>query len=445
MNSGAPGGIAFEDVSVRYGDRWAVHGVSFSVRPGEVVALAGPNGSGKSSLLLSAAGIIPVAGGTVRILDRRPSAELSAGDRALRLAWMPQEEPPGDNVPLADFVGYGRYARISRWSGPSATDRAAIIAALSQVDLDQAAERGVRELSGGERQRARLARTFAQDTPVVLLDEPTAHLDIGHQLDVLERVRRITRDSARAVVVALHDLNLAARFADRVAVLSHGRLVADGSPSEVLSAELLERVWGVVAEVRRDATTGLPYLLPRLPPATAVPAANLSRPQRIHVVAGGGSGVALVRRLLDEGYDVSLGVLPLFDTDAALAQELQLPMAAEIPFAPISAEALERFDRLVDEAEAVVVAPFPVGPANLPNLERLTSWVARKPIAVVDHPAGVRWDYTGGAAEEARRRLLGDGAVLVQDLEEVVGWLTRRFASGRAASADANELDHRVA
>ncbi len=444
MSGTTPVGLAFEAVDVRYGVRLAVHAVSFAVRPGEVVALAGPNGSGKSSLLRAATGIAPLAGGTVRLSDGRSLEGLRARARALRLAWMPQEEPPGDNVPLRDYVAYGRYAYRSRWAAPSRLDRAAVNAALGEVDLAAEAARGVLELSGGERQRARLARALAQETPVLLLDEPTAHLDIGHQLDVLERIRRFAHGASRAVVVALHDLNLAARFADRIVVLSHGRLVADGAPADVLSAELLERVWGIVAEVRRDGATGLPYLLPRLPPAApATP--SPPRSGRVHVIAGGGSGLALVRRLVDEGYEVSAGVLPLFDSDAELAHEVGVPVAAELPFAPIGTEALARFDRLVDQADAVVVAPFPVGPTNLANLERAATWLGRKPIALLGLPAGRPWDYTGGKAEAERRRLLEGGAVELPDLDGVLAWLGERLPRGGAAAGrapgDRHELD----
>jgi len=418
-----PTGLRFSHVSVAYGARAAVRDVSFSVAPGEVVALAGPNGSGKSSLLRAAVGLAPRTAGVVLVgsseqLPERPR------ERAVRVAWMPQDEPGGENVPLEEYVGYGRYARTPQWSLPSAADRAAVLAAIEAVDLGEFCGRGMAELSGGERQRARLARTLAQEAPVLLLDEPTAHLDIGHQLDVLGRIRRYAAERRLSVVVALHDLNLAARFMDRVAVLSRGRLVAVGRPSEILSPALLEEVWGVLAELRRDARTGEPYLLPRLaPPVGEVRPAGPRR--RVHVVAGGGSGAGLLRTLFEQGFDLSTGVLPLFDTDTECARELSVPAAIELPFAPIGDDALRHLDQLLGAADAIVVAAFPVGPTNVANLVRLRSWVGRRPVALLAQPPGARWDYADGTATAVREELVTLGAVVLPDPAAVVGWLAR--------------------
>jgi iron complex transport system ATP-binding protein len=430
MSESTPPALSIDALTVRYGDRAAVRAVSLAVRAGEVVALAGPNGSGKSTLLRSAVATIPGTEGTVRIAGR-PLGPLSPVERARHVAWMPQEEAAGDNVPLRDYVEYGRYPYLSRWSPSTPLDRDAVAWALAEVDLTGLADRGVLELSGGERQRARLARVLAQDAPVVLLDEPTAHLDVGHQLDVLERVRSYAHARRRAVVLALHDLNLAARFADRVVVLSHGRLRAEGRAGDVLSPELLAEVWGIVAEMRRDAGSGLPYLIPRLPPSPRPSPLADRRPFRVHVVAGGGSGAATLRAAVDQGWQVSAGVLPLFDTDSELTRDLGIPAAFEVPFAPISDEALARLDALLEAADAIVVAPFPVGPSNLANLEHLVGWVGRRPVVLIDAPPGAPWDYAAGRAEAARRRLLTGGAERVADPAEAIRWLER--CSPRAA------------
>lgn len=419
--------LEVEGRTVRYGDRTAVRSVSLGVRAGEVVGLAGPNGSGKSSLIRSIATTVPNASGDVRVRGRSLQG-LTPLERAREVAWMPQEEPPGDNVPLEDYVAYGRYAYGSRWHASAAEDRAAVAAVLREVDLDAFASRGVRELSGGERQRARLARALAQDAPVVLLDEPTAHLDVSHQLDVLEHVRDHARRHGRAVLMAIHDLNLAARFADRVVVLSRGHLRTAGPPQEVLSSDLLAEVWGVTAEMRRDPRSGLPYLIPRLPGAERVPRVPGDRTFRVHVVAGGGSGGTLFRAALDQGWEVSTGVLPLFDSDSELAQELGLLAAVEVPFAPIGPDALVRLDELLERADALVVAAFPVGPSNLANLEHLEGWVRRRPTLLIDPAEGTPWDYTGGRAEAARRRLLTEGAERTTTVEGAIRWLAARLA-----------------
>ncbi|MGA8276192.1 MAG: ABC transporter ATP-binding protein [Thermoplasmata archaeon] len=418
--------LTVEAVTVRYRDQVAVRSVTLSVPRGEVLALAGPNGSGKSTLLRAIAGLEPLAGGSVRILGR-PLRSFSLRERARMVAWMPQEEASGDNVPLLDYVRYGRFAHVPPLAAEREADERAVMAALADADVTTFARRGILELSGGERQRARLARVLAQETPVLLLDEATAHLDVGHQLDLLGRIRKIARRDGRAVIVALHDLNLAARFADRVAVLSHGQLVAEGAPPAILSPELLARVWGIVAVVRRDAATGLPYLIPQLPLGPEPASVHLPRRPKVHVVAGGGTGIPYLRRLVEEGYDVSAGALPLFDSDTEAAEELGVPVAVEIPFAPLGLEARARNRVLLASAGAIVVAPFPVGPSNLANLEDLREFVPRIPIFLIDPPHGTSLEFADGRATEVREELARRGGVRVESVDALVAALAARL------------------
>ena len=405
--------LEVDRLTVALGGRSVLHGVTFAARAGELLALTGPNGSGKTTLLRAALGLVVPEAGDVR-LEGRSTRELSVRERARRVAWMPQEEPPGDNVPLLDYVLYGRHPHLAPFAGETATDRGVAEAALRDAGLWERRASGIREVSGGERQRVLLARAFAQSTPVLFLDEPTAHLDIGHQLEVLERVRRRCRDDGLCAVAALHDLNLAARFADRLVVLSRGRLVAEGRPDAILSEALLREVWGVVADLRRDPRSGLPYLLPRLP---EMPAASGSTGTRtVHVVGGGGAAAEVMRALAEDGYRLTAGALPLFDTDLDVAEQLGIPTATEVPFAPLGDRARDEHRRLLDRAGAIVVAPFAVGPSNLANLEDLLGRPGRTPVFLLETSFLASRDFAGGRAVELRDRLVAEGARPVPDL-----------------------------
>jgi len=405
---------------VRLGGRSVLHRVSLRAEPGELVALAGPNGSGKTTLIRAALGLVPIESGGVELFGA-PTAELTARERARRVAWVPQEEAPRDNVALREYVLYGRYPHLAPFGGETAEDRALADRALADVGLSDRAHEGIRTLSGGERQRLLLGRALAQGSSLLLLDEPTAHLDIGHQLDILERVQRLVRERRVCAVAALHDLNLAARYADRLAVLSRGRLVADGPPGEVLDAALLREVWGVEAVLKRDPHSGQPYLLPR----RTLDAARLARPLPggrgpVHVVGGGGAASPLLRRLVDDGWTVTTGALPLLDSDTETADELGVPFVAEIPFATLSDDVRERHRRLLDAAALVVVAPFAVGPTNLANLEDLMGRPARGPVILVDDGGIARRDFTGGRASALWSRLEAEGAERVRDVEAAI-------------------------
>ncbi|MCI4364385.1 MAG: ABC transporter ATP-binding protein, partial [Thermoplasmata archaeon] len=367
MSASVP--LEVEELSVRFGLRRALSRVSLTAGAGELVALAGPNGSGKSTLLRACLGLLAPSEGRIRLFGT-DGARLSIRERARRVAWVPQEEAPRDNVRLIDYVLFGRFAHLPPFAGESEADRSTANRALAEAGLADRRDSGVLELSGGERQRLLLARALAQETPLLLLDEPTAHLDIGHQLDLFERVRLQVRERGLCAVAAMHDLNLAARFADRIVVLSHGQVVSDGPPEAVLSVPLLREVWGVETELRRDPNTHRPYLLPLRSVAPGVLAGRADRRLGpVHVVGGGGSASPILRRLVEEGFHVTAGALPLLDSDAETADELGIPYSAEVPFAPIGEVAQARTRELLGPARAVVIAPVPTGPGNLVNLE----------------------------------------------------------------------------
>jgi iron complex transport system ATP-binding protein len=414
----APLPLRFAGVSAGYGSRPALRDLDLEVRPGEFVALAGPNGSGKTTLLRVVLGFVSPTAGRVELFGD-PVESLTVLQRARRVAWLPQEESPRDDVRLLDYVLYGRYAFHGSLERDSCEDYALARSILAQVGLADRAEDGILSISGGERQRAVLARALAQTTPLLLLDEPTSHLDIGHQLDLLARVRDLAHRQSVTVVAAMHDLNLAARFADRIVVLSRGRRVADGPPAEVLSEELLARVWGVVADLRREPRTGMPYLIPHRLAVTASGPGPGSGFGPVHLVGGGGAAAPFLRALADDGYALTVGALHLLDSDAEVAEALVVAGPIEAPFAPLSPEVRERHRSLLTGARAIVVTPFAVGPSNLANLEDLLPFASRTPILLVTMPPIVGRDFTGGRATAVFAQLRTSGARDVTGVEDV--------------------------
>jgi iron complex transport system ATP-binding protein len=233
-----------EGVSYRYPGSGAdvLHGIDLEVRPGEVVAVIGPNGSGKSTLLRLLLGSRRPDRGRA-LLFGRPAAEWDPAERARRVAALPQHEEPAFPITVGELVAMGRYPWLGRWNRPGPRDRAAVAAALERCRVTELAGREFTTLSGGERQRARLARALAQEPAGLALDEPTAALDLAHEMELWRRLREEAA-AGRAVLLATHHLNRAARFADRLVLLDRGRAVAAGPPAEVLVAPVLESVWG---------------------------------------------------------------------------------------------------------------------------------------------------------------------------------------------------------
>ncbi|MGK5547625.1 heme ABC transporter ATP-binding protein [Streptomyces sp. URMC 127] len=251
-------GAEARSLRVRLGGRAVLDGVDLGVAAGEVLALVGPNGAGKSTLLAALAHDLPAASGEVRI-DGEPAASWSAAELALRRAVLPQSSELSFPFPVEDVVRMGR----APWAGTPAEgeDDAAVREAMAAAEVSGFASRPFAALSGGERARVALARVLAQRTPLLLLDEPTAALDLRHQELVL-RVCRERAAAGAAVVVVLHDLGLAGAYADRVAVLHGGRVAAEGPPARVLEAELLTRVYLQPVEVIDHPRTGEPLVIP---------------------------------------------------------------------------------------------------------------------------------------------------------------------------------------
>ena len=242
------------DLRVRLGGAPVLDGVSLRVEEGEKVALLGPNGSGKTTLLRVLAGIAPPTSGraTLRGRDLR---EIPDGRRAQMLAFLAQEEHTDLPFTARDVLLLARGVGLSDWRPYRRADHEAVEALAQQWELTGLLDRTLQDMSGGERKRVLLARTFAQGTPVVILDEPTNHLDLRHQHEVAARVA----DSGRTALMALHDLDVAAAYCERVVLMSRGRVVADGAPAEVLTARAVEEVYGVSA--RRADVDGRVRLL----------------------------------------------------------------------------------------------------------------------------------------------------------------------------------------
>ncbi len=256
--------LKIEGLSVAYGSRRVLHNISLQVQSGEVLALIGPNGAGKSSLVRAVSGVIPVEGGTVRT-NGHDLLALSPMQRARSLAVVPQAASLPPAFTVWETVLLGRTPYLNFLGQVSARDEEIVRQALAKVDALDLAGRRVGELSGGEQQRTLLARALAQSTPILLLDEPTAHLDLQHQISLMELVQSLAHTEQLAVLIALHDLNLAARYADRVALLVEQAIEAVGTPAEVMTAKVISAAYGLPVRVFPHPLADVPLVLPEDP------------------------------------------------------------------------------------------------------------------------------------------------------------------------------------
>jgi iron complex transport system ATP-binding protein len=248
-------------LSLGYDGRTVVENLSLDVPDGRITSIIGPNGCGKSTLLRGLGRLLRPMAGTVT-LDGVPLARLSTRRTAQLLSVLPQAHTAPEGLTVADLVSRGRHPRQRWYQQFSGADEHAVHRALEATGIAEFADTPVDELSGGQAQRVWISMTLVQDTDILLLDEPTTYLDLAHQVEVLELVHRLNRDLGRTVVMVLHDISLAARFSDHIVAMRDGRILAQGSPGEVVTEHLLEKAFGLRARIVPEPVTGRPHVIP---------------------------------------------------------------------------------------------------------------------------------------------------------------------------------------
>ncbi len=254
--------LKVDEVHFDYGDAPVLRGVSLGAEPGELVGVLGPNGCGKTTLFRLIIGSLKPAAGRIGV-DGVDLLSLGAGERARRVAAVPQDPVAPVGFTAADLVMMGRNPHLSLLESESDEDRAIAITAMESTDILQLAHRPITSLSGGERQRVFVAMALVQRTPVLLLDEPTSNLDLSAQATVMALVRRLCRERRDTVLVAMHDLTLAAQWCDRLVLMDVGRVVMEGSPDQVLTGQTVAAVYGTEVVIVHHPQSGVPVVLPK--------------------------------------------------------------------------------------------------------------------------------------------------------------------------------------
>ena len=253
--------LSADAVTLSYGDRTVVDGLSLDIAPGRITASVGANGCGKSTLLRALARLLRPREGRI-VLDGAAVASRPTKEIARTLGLLPQSPVAPEGIAVSDLVGRGRHPHqrlLARWSP---RDYEIVAEALEATGIADLADRSVDELSGGQRQRVWIAMALAQETDILLLDEPTTFLDVAHQVEVLDLLTDLSVSRGTTIVMVLHDLNLAARYADELVAMKEGRVHAIGAPSDVVTADLVEEVFGLANQITTDPVSGKPMVTP---------------------------------------------------------------------------------------------------------------------------------------------------------------------------------------
>ncbi len=445
--------LEMQQVSFGYRRQTLLYEVSVSIQPAEMIGLLGPNGSGKTTLLRLLSGVLQPQQGHV-LLKGRDLRQWGRRGAAQHIAVVPQEMHMPFDFTVEHMVGLGRTPfATSFWRQQQ--DRELVRDAMEAAGVLSLAERIFNELSGGERQRVMIAMALAQQPSVLLLDEPTAHLDIKYQIETLELVQKLNSERSMTIVAAMHDLNLAARYFPRLLLFQRG-IVADASPTEVLEPDLLHRVYGIHVQI--GILRGAEHLSVLPPSYNAVSTAN-GPPPLVHVIAGGGSGELMMRALADAHIPFSAGALNIGDSDHTLALRLAKEVVTEQPYSPISQSALARVRTCLASVKLLIICPTAIGPGNLVLLQEalraaekgLPVVLLTSPIATICAPDDtiieisdgmqlpdmMARDYTQGQGLALLEQLIQDGAALSASVNEVLDEV-RKYREKAGISIDTN-------
>lgn len=405
-----------------YGSVKVLEKITFSINSGEFVGLLGPNGSGKTTLLKTISRVLKPKVGAV-YLNETEIYSIKSQEVAKNVALVPQNLNISFDFTALDIVLMGRHPHIGRFKFESEKDLAIAKWAMELTNTWHLAERRINELSGGERQRVMIARALAQEPKVLLLDEPTTHLDINNQLEIMDLLRELCVKNKLLVLSVFHDFNLAARYCNSAILLKNGKIVSIGSVDEVLTSENIKEVFQVDVIVKRHPLTKSLYIIPIS--TSRVPTSEKKK-LSVHLICGAGTGSALMKTLVERGYRVTAGVLNILDTDHETAQLLKIPIVSEAPFSPITDENYKANLKMASEADVVIITSIPFGYANLRNLDVAIEVLKRGvKVYIMDEEPIEKRDFTGGEACKRISELRSGGAISIRDNDELIHLLDR--------------------
>lgn len=407
--------IEAKNIDFGYTKDLVLDNISFGIEEGSFISIIGPNGSGKSTLLKTLNNIYKPRKGKV-LLQGKDIRVYKKKEIAKKISLVPQSSQIDYNFTVEDIVLMGRHPYKKRFQREDGDDYKIVRDSLKMTNTIDFRKRFINDLSGGERQRVIISKALAQKTNIILLDEPTSSLDINHQIDILELLKKLNEEENTTIILVIHDINLAARYSKEIILLKNGKILSKGTPEEVITEENIEKAYNVNTIIDRNKYTDSLYLTP----INIKKKVGRENPKYIHIISGGGSGVQAITRVYNEGYPLTLGVLNVGDSDWEHAKGLNLNIVEESPFTKISEEAHLKNIQWVMKSDIVIITDIPIGHGNLKNLiagkKALES--GKKVFYLKQH--NLKTDYTDGEGEKLLQEMKEMGMKVKEDIKEIL-------------------------
>jgi len=418
--------LSVRNLNFSYGNNKIINNISFDIKKGSFISILGPNGAGKSTLVNIISKILDKYEGEVNVAGKN-IAILNSKDIAKMIAVVPQSTNPSFSFTVKEMVLMGRYPYISRFERETKEDFAIVREVMEKTRITQFADRQFNELSGGEKQRVVIAQALAQDSPILLLDEPTSHLDINFQIEFMNLFLKLNRDEGKTIIGIFHDINLAIQNSSLVMLLKEGSIFGFGKPRDVVSRQNLKSVFHSDVFVGKNPVTRKIYVSPVFDPGYGVLDHQMQENRKmakVHIIGGGG-GASPVLNLLDHhGYQISCGVVNTFDTDLHTCEMLDIPYIVEAPFSPISLASQNKNIEFIKASDVVILPEIEFGNGNFSNLVAVKEALGfNKKVLIMDGTDIKIRDHTGGKAKILYEKILCEGGVQVKGKEKLLQWL----------------------
>lgn len=380
-------GLAF-----RYGSKEVLKNINMNIKPGTFITIIGPNGSGKSTLLKNISTYLKPQKGVI-LLDSKEISKQPRKEVSKKVSFVPQNTLLEFDFKVKDIVMMGRHPYIKKLKGETLKDVKVVEKAMRYTNIMMLSDRMFNELSGGEKQRVILAQALAQEPKILLLDEPVSHLDLQHQIEILDLIKNMSITESLTIIAVLHDLNMASSYSDYIVMLNEGSIIYEGAPETVLNKKNIAEVFNINVHINGNPMTGKPYIY------TLSGIKKPKKEKKIHIICGGGSGQELIRILFSNGFKVSTGVLNIGDSDWAVSKECGMDVAEETPFVEISDNSYKKNKELIADADIIVLTPVYYSNANIKNLKILLDVsLINKTLYIIDDAGFDKRDFSEGKA-----------------------------------------------
>lgn len=391
--------LKVNNLAFGYGSKEVLNNINMNIKPGTFISVIGPNGSGKSTLLKIISTYLKPQKGVI-LLDSKEIDKLPRKEVSKKISVVPQNISLEFDFKVKDIVMMGRHPYIRKLKGETSEDVKIVEKAMLYTNILTLSDRMFNELSGGEKQRVILARALAQEPKILLLDEPVSHLDLQHQIEILDLIKNMSIKESLTIIAVLHDLNMASSYSDYIMMLKEGSIIYEGMPETVLNQENIGEVFNINVHINGNPLTGKPYIYT----VSGIPKPKMK--SKVHIICGGGSGQDLIRALFAKGFKLSTGVLNIGDTDWAISKECRIDVAEETPFVKISDEIYKKNIEFILDSEVVVLTPVFFSVTNIKNLEILLEpGMNTKKIYILDDAGFANRDFTKGKALSVYKKI----------------------------------------